>query len=711
MIQKNVKEARYFFYSQAFADGLRATFAILLPSLIGSYLGYFEEGLSISLGAMCVSLTDAPGPIIHKRNGMLFCIGFIFLVCIVTGFARLTDITMAVEILLVTFFFSMFNVYGNRAAAVGNASILIMILTMDNVASVNQVFLHALLVLAGGLFYFVLCMLLYSIRPYRNAQRALGDCIREVADYLSLRADFYNPRVEIDENYRKLIAKQITVNEKQDLVRELFFKTRQIVRESTNESRKLVFTFVETIDLFEDVTASYYDYALLRKQFANTGALEIIHASLKKIVAELERIGIAIQSGSSFTPGFNYGEEIRNLKAKIDATTQNEPGRLVLKKIVVNIRQLLADINNILQYFDRNIKREKSNVDHSHFVSHQALDPKILWNNLSLESSVFRHAIRVCLACLIGFSISRIFAYGQHSYWILLTIAFILKPAFSLAKQRNIERIIGTLAGGAAGILILYFVSDKTVLFFLMVLFMIGTYSFMRINYLAMVVCTTPYILILFSFFGALFRDVARERVIDTLIGCAIAFLASYLLFPKWESGQLRTFMKDLLKANAAYLHTILDALSGKKLIMLEYKLARKEVYLSSANLSAAFQRMLSEPKNKQNAAKDIQQFVVMNHILFSNIATVATTLLSKEARVYPEELAQLARKASSKIIESGKKMGGEIEDIKVHSNYSHHEKAESSDDRLMKEQLQFIVSVSENIDKIAGLIGDKVKS
>ena len=166
--------------------------------------------------------------------------------------------------------------------------------------------------------------------------------------------------------------------------------------------------------------------------------------------------------------------------------------------------------------------------------------------------------------------------------------------------------------------------------------------------------------------------------------------------------------MKNLLKANSAYLQEILDALKGRKLSMLEYKLARKEVYLSSANLSAAFQRMLSEPKNKQNAAKDIHQFVVLNHILFSNIASVATTLLSKEARVYPEELVHLAKKARLKINEGSKKLGAHDEETSTPTLAADTEIAESSDDLLMKEQLQFIYSVSADIDKAAGAIAQK---
>ena len=48
---------------------------------------------------------------------------------------------------------------------------------------------------------------------------------------------------------------------------------------------------------------------------------------------------------------------------------------------------------------------------------------------------------------------------------------------------------------------------------------------------------------------------------------------------------------------------------------------------------------MLSEPKNKQINIKEIHQFVVLNHILSANIATIGATLLAQESRVYPEEM------------------------------------------------------------------------
>ena len=417
VMQIQAREIKYFFYSQAFADGFRATAAILLPALVGSYFNFFASGLTISIGSMCVSLTDAPGPVVHKRNGMLFTSAFAFLMAVITGFARLNVYTLGLEIVVASFFFSMFNVYGNRATSVGNAAILIMILTMDTAIAVPDIFLHALLILAGGIFYTLVSLSLHAIRPYRISQRVLGDSLREIATYLAIKADFYDVATDLDTNYTRLVTQQITVHEKQEAVRELLFKSRQIVEETTAEGRRLLFTFVESVDLFEDITAAYYDYDLLRKQFGGTGALKIINDTLKKTADEINAIGFAIQSDEDFKRSFDYTSELNKLKEQIDVIApKDQANSLVLRKILVNIRRLFNDLNNIIRYFENDIKRKSPVLDPSRFVTRQSLDPGIFWNNLSIKSFGFRHALRVSIACLAGFMVTKIIAYGHHSY-------------------------------------------------------------------------------------------------------------------------------------------------------------------------------------------------------------------------------------------------------------------------------------------------------
>jgi uncharacterized membrane protein YccC len=178
---------------------------------------------------------DAPGPIIHRKNALYVTSAIVFGMAGITSIARLNIYTMGLEIAVASFFFSMFNVYGNRATSVGNAAILVMILTMDTPIEMADVLPHALPILGGGIFYTILSLLLHTLRPYRIAQRALADCIREISTYLSIRSDFYDENIDLDANYKKLVAQQIVVNEKQDAARELFFKTRQIVKETTTD--------------------------------------------------------------------------------------------------------------------------------------------------------------------------------------------------------------------------------------------------------------------------------------------------------------------------------------------------------------------------------------------------------------------------------------------------------------------------------------------
>src|SRR5690606_25555036 len=107
------------------------------------------------------------------------------------------------------------------------------------------------------------------------------------------------------------------------------------------------------------------------------------------------------------------------------------------------------------------------------------------------------------------------------------------------------------------------FVDDPNILFGLIVFFMIGTYTFVRLNYIVMVIFLTPYVLILFHFLGLSVVDVAGERLADTAIASLLAFLASYFLFPHWESSNITGHMAGVLKANFHFLRILKSLFYG----------------------------------------------------------------------------------------------------------------------------------------------------
>ncbi|HTD40236.1 MAG TPA: FUSC family membrane protein, partial [Mucilaginibacter sp.] len=523
-----------------------------------------------------------------------------------------------------------------------------------------------------------------------------------------IKADFYLPDTDIDENYRKLVSHQIQVSQHQDAVRELLFKSRVMVKESTNASRVLVLTFIDLVDLYEQILATHYDYAEISKRFGDTGILGEIARVLEQMAHELENIGYAVLSNRRYNHSHDFDAELEHLKKKIDeiATNDTSISNLVLKKILINLRDLNENIHNIFVYYNsrssKTLIEKPEDVEYSKFVTHQDYAPQIFFDNFSLSSGSFKHALRVSLVCVIGFTIARLFALGHHSYWVLLTIIVILKPGFSLSKQRNYQRLIGTIAGGVIGILVLTLIKNTDAQFVFFILFMLGTYSFTRLNYVVSVIFMTPYVLILFKFLGVGHLNLAEERIIDTAIGSSIAFIATYIIFPTWEFEQVQENMCEVIYANVNYLVKIAESITGRMVSVTDYKLARKDIYVKSANLSAAFERMTSEPKSKQVKIREIHKFVVLNHILSSYLANLASGISEKNLHKTQPENVKLLRKSINILNDSGKKLGGNcVEFISEKTVLPEEKKEPTTNELLLKEQLGFINKISYDIAKV----------
>lgn len=703
-MKDQTKHIRYFLFSQYLSDGIRITLEIIIPALICSHYGRLDIGLLISSGALCVSIADAPGPLEHKRNGMMYCNGFVFLMALVTGLVSHHTALLGLLIIFASFFFTMFSVFGNRASAVGLAALLIMVLRMDAIEPSMQVLINSLLILSGGLWYMLLAMFIYLVRPYRQAQRSLGNCIHETSRLLQIKAALYDTDTDVAEQYKKMLAQQVIVNEKQDEVREILFKSKEIVKDSTPTGQILLITFTDVVDLYEQITATWYDYTLLREKFSTTGILPAISTLIKSMADELDKIGLAIQSNIPYKKTFELMPALNELKEKIDATKIENSSNLVLKKILINLRNLGEHVNIISNYFSSASelkKRGTNRLDVTKFVTHQEISFTIFRNNLNLNASAFRHALRMMITCGLGFIIVQLISYGHHSYWILLTIVIIMKPGYSLTKQRNVERIAGTVAGGIVGIILIATIKDRSVLFGLIVFFMIGTYTFQRLNYIVMVTLMTPYILILFSFLGLGFINIVEERVLDTAIASVLAFFASYFLFPHWESKQLDTYMKNVLTANIDYLQELKCFFLGKKSTVLQYKLLRKELFVSTANLSAAFSRMLSEPKNKQQHAAEINEFVVLNNVLSSNIASMLAINLAHEQNAVTKEIIQPLNRAAGVLEESMMLMDNDYQPGLNESCSMASLPKDKIPDQQMKEHVDFIYKLAFDIRKV----------
>ncbi len=639
-----IKEYRSFINSYYLGEGLRITTGAVLPAVILNYFGWLSVGILVSLGAVCVSAADSPGPIHHRRNGMEVCIAVIFVASLITGYTEAHPIALGIWVAIACFVFSIIAVYGSRVTSIGTAGLLVMVLSTNKPGYGWGILLNALYVSAGGLWYMILSLVLYHVRPYKLIQQALGDCIMSTADYLRTRSSFYDVNTDYDAVYRQLMEEQVQVQQKQDLLRELLYKSRTIVKDSTVTSRTLMMLFIDTVDLFEKATTSFYPYENLHHFFDGTDILQHFKECVNAIADALDEIGIAAKSGKVSAPPDELHEKLLNLQQyftefrNTHLNAENLEAIITLRKILQAIEDMVVRIDalhNGTKYDKKRAKNFTPSGDHDKFVTHTEINWKVLRDNLSVKSDIFRHALRVSIAATTGYILSLFFTLG-HSYWILLTIIVILKPAYSITKKRNYQRVLGTVAGAFTGIVILYFVKGDRALFFIMLVLMIGTYSFIRTNYLLAVICMTPYILLLFHLLNnGQFKTIITDRIIDTVIGSAIAFAANFLLLPAWEHEQIKKYQAAAIAASLNYYKNVSKTFTGESITDTQYRLSRKEAFVTLANLSDAFSRLLSEPKHKQKDPRQVHQFVVLTHTLTSHIATLAhfsKTLAAKYA-------------------------------------------------------------------------------
>ena len=176
--------------------------------------------------------------------------------------------------------------------------------------------------------------------------------------------------------------------------------------------------------------------------------------------------------------------------------------------------------------------------------------------HLTPQTALFRHAVRMSVVLCLGYAFIQ-FTGMRHGYWILLTSLFVCQPNYNATRRRLALRIVGTLAGILIGLPILYFVPSIEGQFILIVITGVLFFAFRNVQYAHATMFITLLVLLCFNLLGEGF-EVAAPRVFDTLLGCAIAWVAVSFIWPDWKFRQLPAVVHKTLDANCRYLDAIL---------------------------------------------------------------------------------------------------------------------------------------------------------
>jgi len=232
----------------------------------------------------------------------------------------------------------------------------------------------------------------------------------------------------------------------------------------------------------------------------------------------------------------------------------------------------------------------------------------------------------------------------QRSYWVPLTVAIVLKPDYGSVFARAVQRGIGTIVGAVAGAVLLVLFHGAWLLVPFGVLAALLPYGRSR-NYGLLATFLTPLVVVLVDLLKPVGWRLAGDRLVDTLIGCAIVLVVGFAPWPmSWYAHLPGKFGQAALDV-CEYMNEALGAPAPASGAAVSSAAARsrrlRSTYRPLGDLRAEFQRTMSEPPSiSRSAAAWWPAVVGLEQVL--DAVTSVSVAVSRGASVPPSGVRQL---------------------------------------------------------------------
>jgi len=192
--------------------------------------------------------------------------------------------------------------------------------------------------------------------------------------------------------------------------------------------------------------------------------------------------------------------------------------------------------------------------------------------------------------CMTAAEVARQTLPIERPYWVLLTVAIVLKPDYGSVFTRAVQRGAGTLLGVLIGSLLLTVLPRDGWVLVAMAL-AAGALPWARAaNFGLFSVFQTPLIILLLDLAVPGGTGLVGARLVDTLIGCGIVLVFGYLLWPQTWRAPLDDALRDAALALDRFVDAAFTASPE------ETRRARRASYRALTELQTQLQRRLAEP-------------------------------------------------------------------------------------------------------------------
>ena len=567
-------------------------FSVRIMNLIYTYIGFFITAASVQL--------LFPYPAAFAIGLIVSCIGWILL-----------------------------GSLGRRYATIAYGCLVVSVYSMLGVHLFEQWYLQPALLVAGAAWYGLLSTISFLLFPVRKLQDQLSASYHALGSFLFAKSNLF----DVDMTPSSYQQSMIDLALENGKLISIFNDMRMALltrlkgdRGQKDTRRSLQYYFVAQ-DIHERADSAHIDYQKLAKIFQHSDILFRFQRILTIQGKACQDLANCILTRTRYLHNKRLKHSFENLRLSLEKLHADQVYDQVRINALFALYQNLKSIDAQLQNLETERNMQLINAQQS---ENQLKDDDLKgWNDMMVrvkqhltpESVLFRHAVRLSIVLFIGYIFIQLthIAYG---YWILLTALFVCQPNFNATKRRLYLRIVGTLIGIIVGLAIIYFIPSLQGQLVMLVLSGVLFFELRSKQYAQATAFITILALINFNLDGSAFAA-GLPRLIDTIIGCALAWFGVSFIWPDWKFRRLPRTIQRSLQAQCKYLAEVVTQYHEGRNNALNYRVVRRAAHNNDAEVASLISTLATEPNIDPTKKAQAFEFLCLSHTFLSYIAAL----------------------------------------------------------------------------------------
>ena len=616
-------------YNTTFMYNVRMIIAFSGTAFVPYFLGHQLATIPLTLGVVAAGLSDIDDRFSVRLLNLVYTyIGF-FVTAASIYFLFPHPILFAIGLIISCIGFILLGSLGRRYATISYGCLVISVYSMLGVHLFKEWYMQPSLLVAGAAWYGVISTISFLLFPVRQVQDKLSECYSSLGNFLFAKSNLFDVDMTPQSYQQSMIDLSLENGKLVGIFNEM--KTALLTRlkgdRGQRDTRRSLQYYFVAQDIHERADSAHIDYQILTKVFEHSDILFRFQRILSIQGKACKDLSESILLRKNYKHNKRFKHAFQNLKVSLEKLRDDNHYDPIWVNALFALYQNLKSIDAQL----RNLETEQNIVfDKSKYIENQLKDDDLKgWDDIVIrikqhltpESVLFRHAIRLSIVLLVSYIFVQV-TQIQYGYWIILTALFVCQPNFNATKRRLRLRIVGTLVGIIIGEAVLYFIPSVEGQLLLLILSGVLFFELRSKQYAQATAFITILALINFNLDGLGF-SAALPRMIDTLIGCAIAWLGVSFIFPDWKFRRLPHIIQRSLQAQCTYLNEVIQQYKDGRNNGLNYRVVRRAAHNTDADVASLISTLATEPDFDPSQKSQAFEFLCLNHTFLSYIAAL----------------------------------------------------------------------------------------